>query len=119
MANNITLNCFVRGETVQDIFEVVVDNTLDVENLKTKIRSARPNLSQNNFDLYKVDFFQPNPAIVSSVNSYNDGQGELIKSQKKISKYFNTVYINVHKCSYPQENGRIGSIHLLIYPIEG
>ncbi|CAG8680936.1 17303_t:CDS:1, partial [Racocetra fulgida] len=98
--------------TLEDIFWVTVDKTLDVENLKTEIKSTRPNLFQKDFDLYKVDFFQPNRSLISSVNSRND-KGEFIRSNKKISEYFNNGYINDHQYS---ENG---SIHLLIFPKEG
>ncbi|CAG8707322.1 4713_t:CDS:2, partial [Dentiscutata heterogama] len=58
--------------TLEDIFGVTVDKTLDVENLKTEIKSTRPNLFQKDFDLYKVVFFQPNRSLISSVNSRND-----------------------------------------------
>ncbi|PKK68894.1 hypothetical protein RhiirC2_521336 [Rhizophagus irregularis] len=51
------------------IFDVEIDNNLTVDNLKDKIKDTRQDFRQVNFDLYEVNFFQPNFSIVSSVNS--------------------------------------------------
>ena len=68
--SSIRLNCFLRGEAVSDIFPVEIDNNLTVNNLKNSIKDTRQELCQVNFDLYEVNFIQPNYAIVSSVNSF-------------------------------------------------
>ncbi len=52
-ASDIRLNCFVRGEAVNKIFDVEIDNNLTVDNLKDKIKDTRQDLRQRNFDLYK------------------------------------------------------------------
>jgi len=50
----------LRGEAVSDIFPVEIDNNLTVDNLKSSIKDTRQDLRQVNFDLYEVNFFQPN-----------------------------------------------------------
>ena len=115
---SIRLNCFLRGGTVNNIFDVEIDNNLTVDNLKDKIKDTRQDLRQVNFDLYEVNFFQPNPSIVSSVNSFTASQGVFMDPQRKISNYFPTLRINtlIERPPYHQENGERGVIHVLIYP---
>src|SRR4051812_44565441 len=85
---NIRLNCFVRGETVNNIFDVVIDNNLTVNDLKDKIKNTRQDLQEIDFDLYKKNFFQDNVALISTVNTTEERQGELMEPRKKISQYF-------------------------------
>src|SRR6266480_6851888 len=115
--SSIRLNCFLRGETVNNIFNVEIDNNLTVDNLKDKIKVIGQDLRQKNFDLYEVNFFQPNHSIVSSVNSFTARQGVFMDLQIGISNYFPTLRVNalVEKPPYPQENGERGPIHVLIY----
>ena len=54
------LTMSLRGEAVSDIFPVEIDNNLTVDNLKSSIKDTRQDLRQVNFDLYEVNFFQPN-----------------------------------------------------------
>jgi hypothetical protein len=116
--SSIRLNCFLRGGTVNNIFDVEIDNNLSVGALKDQIRNVRQDLRQENFDLYEVNFFQPNFSIVSSVNSFAIRQGVFMVPQREISNYFSTLRINtlIEKPPYPQENGERGVIHVLIYP---
>ncbi|PKB96589.1 hypothetical protein RhiirA5_367712 [Rhizophagus irregularis] len=115
---SIRLNCFLRGGIVNNIFDVEIDNNLTVDNLKDNIKDTQQDLRQVNFDLYEVNFFQPNPSIVSSVNSFTTSQGVFMDPQRKISNYFSTLRINtlIERPPYPQENGERGVIHVLIYP---
>jgi hypothetical protein len=116
--SSIRLNCFLHGGTVNNIFNVEIDNNLSVGALKDQIRNVRQDLRQENFDLYEVNFFQPNFSIVSSVNSFTIRQGVFMVPQREISNYFSTLCINtlIEKPPYPQENGERGVIHVLIYP---
>ena len=115
---SIRLNCFLRGGTVNNIFDVEIDNNLSVGALKDQIRNVRQDLRQENFDLYEVNFFQPNFSIVSSVNSIAIRQGVFMVPHREISNYFSTLRINtlIESPPYPQENGERGVIHVLIYP---
>ncbi|RGB24113.1 hypothetical protein C1646_726870 [Rhizophagus diaphanus] len=81
---SIRLNCFLRSGTVNNIFDVEIDNNLTIDNLKNKIKDTRQDLRQVNFDLYEVNFFQPNPFIVSSVNSFTASQEVFMDPQRKI-----------------------------------
>ena len=113
---SIRLNCFLRGGTVNNIFDVEIDNNLSVGALKDQIRNVRQDLRQENF--YEVNFFQPNFSIVSSVNSIAIRQGVFMVPHREISNYFSTLRINtlIESPPYPQENGERGVIHVLIYP---
>ncbi|UZO03783.1 uncharacterized protein OCT59_024186 [Rhizophagus irregularis] len=115
---SIRLNCFLRGGTVNNIFDVEIDNNLSVGALKDQIRNVRQDLRQENFDLYEVNFFQPNFSIVSSVNSIAIRQGVFMVPHREISNYFSTLRINtlIESPPYFQENGERGVIHVLIYP---
>ncbi|EXX65387.1 hypothetical protein GLOIN_2v1777831 [Rhizophagus irregularis DAOM 181602=DAOM 197198] len=111
--SNICLNCFVRDETVEDIFPIVIDRKLTANNLEATIKSARQDLQEIKIDLYRKDFAQDNPALVSTVNSSKERQGVLIDPQKKISQYFSEadalpVYLPV--------DGKKGPVNIIIYP---
>src|SRR5438034_983458 len=99
-SSNIYLNCFVCGDAENNIFPVEIDNNLTIDTLKDSIKNIQYN--KNNFDLYKVDFFQPNFSIVSSVNSFTDHQEVFMESQRENSYYFSTLYIDTlkEKCPY-------------------
>ncbi|GBC03484.1 hypothetical protein RclHR1_05140018 [Rhizophagus clarus] len=116
--SSIRLNCFLCGGTVNNIFDVEIDNNLSVGALKDQIRNVRQDLRQENFDLYEVNFLQPNFSIVSSVNSFAIRQGVFMVLQREISNYFSTLRINtlIERPPYSQENGERGVIHVLIYP---
>ncbi|CAG8814976.1 136_t:CDS:2 [Gigaspora margarita] len=96
-----TLNCFVHKETINDIFPVVVDNTMDVEKLRNEIKRVRPNLSQINFDLYEAHDFTPNYRIVNNVNSKDipDEESVFMDPIEKISKYFPHLKLGIPKPS--------------------
>ena len=115
--SSIRLNCFLHGEAESDIFSVEIDNNLTVKDLKEKIKDTRQDLRQKNFDLYEVNFFQPNHSIVSSVNIHTAGQGEFMIPIKEISgRYFTRINALIESPPYPQENGKRGPIHVLMYP---
>src|SRR5436190_20144344 len=103
--SSIRLNCFLRGEAESNIFPVEIDNNLTIDNLKNSIKDTRQDLRQVNFDLYEVNFIQPNYAIVSSVNSFTVSQGVFMDPQKRISNHFPTLRINslIERPPYPQE----------------
>src|SRR5690242_5779973 len=115
ITSNIRLNCFLRGETVNKIFDVEI---LTIENFERLDQIIRQDLLQICFNLHKVNFLQPNFFIVSSVNSFTTRQGVFIDQQKEISNYFSTLRIDalIKKLPYHQENGERGPIHILIYP---
>src|SRR5437868_15506553 len=113
---SIRLNCFLRGEAESDIFPVEIDNNLTVKDLKEKIKDTRQDLHQKNFDLYEVNFFQPNHSIVSSVNIFTASQGVFMIPIKEISIYFLRINALIESPPYPQENGERGPIHIRIYP---
>ncbi|CAG8759326.1 19586_t:CDS:1, partial [Rhizophagus irregularis] len=99
--------------TVEDIFPIVIDRKLTANNLEATIKSARQDLQEIKIDLYRKDFAQDNPALVSTVNSSKERQGVLIDPQKKISQYFSEadalpVYLPV--------DGKKGPVNIIIYP---
>ncbi|RIA89274.1 hypothetical protein C1645_738772 [Glomus cerebriforme] len=116
--SSICFNCFLHDEAENNIFPVEIDNNSTVDNLKDKIKNIQQDLRQVNFDLYEDNFLQPNSSIVSSVNSFATRQGVFMDPQRGISNYFPTLYVNalIEKPPYPQENGKRGPIHILIYP---
>ena len=66
ITSNIRLNCFLRGETVNKIFDVEI---LTIENFERLDQIIRQDLLQICFNLHKVNFLQPNFFIVSSINT--------------------------------------------------
>jgi hypothetical protein len=48
----------MSSTTRDDIFPVVIDKKLTIEDLGSEIRKVRQDLQEKNFDLYKKDFFK-------------------------------------------------------------
>ncbi|CAG8613104.1 13984_t:CDS:1, partial [Funneliformis caledonium] len=92
--------------TVKDIFSVVIDEKLTVNNLKDKIKNAWQDSQEIKINLYKKDFAQDNNALVSAVNESEKRQEVLIDPQKNISQYFSTEDTTQQK----------DPINIIIYP---
>jgi hypothetical protein len=113
--SNIRLVCFVRGEAEKDIFPVEIDNNLTVENLGDEIRKVRKDLLHKNFDLYVYKKIkQANHALVSTANTTEKRQGELMEPLNKISYYFSVEDIEKNP-PYLQYDDEIGPIHVIVY----
>jgi hypothetical protein len=87
--SSICINCFVRGETVNNIFGVIIDND----------QKYPARLTLINFD-HEVNFFNP----VFPVTSFTDSLS---------TKRNNTL---IERAPHSQENGERGSVHVPIYP---
>jgi len=112
--SKIRLNCFVQEETEKDIFPVVIDKNLTVDDLKDKIKDTRQDLQEINFDLCKKDFAQDNFALVSTVNSVEKKTRGIDGSAKKISQYFSAG--DILQDPYLPVDGKKGPINIIIYP---
>ncbi|CAG8616111.1 12257_t:CDS:1 [Ambispora gerdemannii] len=115
---DIDLNFIIRGDGVDGIFTLSVDNGKSVEFLKNEIRTNQRNL--NKFDLYK-NFSQSNNALVSTLRNPvtpDERQGRLMVPQEKISEYFTVLDIHALRENPPYlpEDGEIGPINVIIYP---
>lgn len=95
---------------MKDIYSVVINKNLTVNNLKAKIKTVWQDLQEIKIDLYKKDFAYNNNALVSTVNNSKERQGVLIDPQKKISQYFSAG--NILQDPYLSVNGKKGLLIL-------
>ncbi|CAG8728526.1 9934_t:CDS:2, partial [Funneliformis mosseae] len=96
----------------KSIFPVEIDNTLTVDDLKYKIKSARKDLLHKNFELYRKDFNQENYVFVDIVNkdAVKERRGRLMEPSQKIFYYFSVEDVKRYEENPPyfEFDGEIG-----------
>ena len=119
---NITLNCLIPGEGVNDIFDVTISNTYNnrVSSLAEAIKTRRPDRFQDidstSLDLYKagVGALSGSMAILKSENSSAviiEG-GTKMELQDRIYSHFSKQ----PQLKYPGEHYHEQGINVVVHP---
>src|ERR1044072_3689358 len=90
---NITLFCLIQGDNLKNIFEVEIENSRSVNDLKEKIKKKKQKffINVNIGKLWKVDIpLEENINILKTqpCASIKDFDGEELDTTKKVVKYF-------------------------------